>query len=63
MLRLWLAGLALVLAAPAALSQQFPNKPIRLVVPYPAGGATDVATAAKVYAKAREKGIGKLLDV
>lgn len=42
-----LAGAALigsaVLAASPALAQAFPNKPLRIVVPYPAGGATDVA--------------------
>lgn len=41
------AGLitAATLAAPGlALAQAFPSKPIRIIVPYPAGGATDVAT-------------------
>jgi len=39
-----LIGTALM-AAPPALAQTapFPNKPIRIIVPYPAGGATDVA--------------------
>ncbi len=37
---------AAVLAASSALAQttDYPNKPIRIIVPYPAGGATDVAT-------------------
>ena len=35
----WL--LALVLAASAAHAQPYPNKPIRMIVPFPAGSATD----------------------
>ena len=33
---------ALVAGAPAALAQTFPTKPVRVVVPYPAGGTTDL---------------------
>jgi tripartite-type tricarboxylate transporter receptor subunit TctC len=32
----------LALAAPAALAQAYPQKPVRLIVPAPAGGPTDV---------------------
>ena len=38
-----LVGTALLSAAPA-FAQAFPSKPIRIIVPYPPGGATDVAT-------------------
>ena len=39
-----LAALGLLLAASAASAQDLPCSPLRLVVPYPAGGATDVAS-------------------
>ena len=37
------AALAMVLAAPGAMGQAFPSKPIRMLVPFPAGAATDMA--------------------
>jgi tripartite-type tricarboxylate transporter receptor subunit TctC len=37
-----LAMLAATVVAPPILAQGFPNRPITLVVPWPAGGATDV---------------------
>ncbi|MGL4728244.1 MAG: tripartite tricarboxylate transporter substrate binding protein, partial [Bosea sp. (in: a-proteobacteria)] len=36
------AAAALATLAPTAHAQSFPAKPITLVVPYPAGGPTDV---------------------
>src|SRR5712691_11306036 len=40
--QLFIALVAAFLAAPAALAQGYPQKPIRYVVPFPAGGIADV---------------------
>src|SRR5471030_1857439 len=37
-----LTGLSLVLLPALAAAQDFPNKPIRLIVPFPAGGPNDI---------------------
>src|SRR5262245_26000443 len=42
-----LAVVAVVLSG-AVAAQDFPNKPIRLIIPYPAGGATDLTSRAFV---------------
>ena len=40
------AGLALAFAAPAVLAQAWPNKQIRIVVPYTPGGSSDIIARA-----------------
>ncbi|HLZ06796.1 MAG TPA: tripartite tricarboxylate transporter substrate binding protein [Bradyrhizobium sp.] len=39
---IWLALAAILAAAPAARAADYPSRPIRLIVPYVAGGPTDV---------------------
>lgn len=51
-----LASLTLALAAPLALGQAWPTKPVRIVVPYPAGGVVDVQTRAVTIRMAEELG-------
>ncbi len=43
-LRLLCAAIALAAAHPIAFAQAYPDKPIRMIVPYPAGEAVDVIT-------------------
>jgi tripartite-type tricarboxylate transporter receptor subunit TctC len=42
MLRILIAGFALVAAMPMSRAQEWPKRPIRFIVPFPAGGSTDV---------------------
>ena len=52
---------AALLAASVALAQQFPERPIQLMVAFPAGGSTDVG--ARVVASIAEKILGKPIVV
>jgi tripartite-type tricarboxylate transporter receptor subunit TctC len=58
-----IGGAALVLAAAAgsAGAQEFPNKPVQLMVAYPAGGSTDVG--ARIVASIAEKALGQPIVV
>jgi len=51
--------LALVLGAPAApaLAQSYPDKPIKLIVPYPPGGNTDIVS--RLYAQKLAERLGQ----
>lgn len=42
MLLLMLTGLSLLVLPAAAVAEDFPSKPIRLIVPFPAGGPNDI---------------------
>jgi tripartite-type tricarboxylate transporter receptor subunit TctC len=55
------AALALAAAAGSAGAQDFPNKPIQLMVAYPAGGSTDVG--ARIVASIAEKALGQPMVV
>lgn len=48
---------AVLAAAPAAFGQTYPSKQIRLVVPYPAGGATDFV--ARLFGERLSKSLGQ----
>src|SRR5882672_3061292 len=55
------AALTLAAAAGSAGAQDFPNKPVQLMVAYPAGGSTDVG--ARIVAAIAEKALGQPIIV
>jgi len=48
----WLVAFAL--AASAAQAETFPSKPIRMIVPFPAGSATDLPPRPQRHPKAAD---------
>jgi tripartite-type tricarboxylate transporter receptor subunit TctC len=60
--RIATAILAMALAASGAALAQFPNKTVKLIVPYPAGQATDLAARIVGEALAREWGQAVVIE-
>jgi tripartite-type tricarboxylate transporter receptor subunit TctC len=56
-----LVGLMAPVSAQAAGSSQYPDRPIRLIVPFPAGGGTDII--ARLIARQMTEGIGQQVVV
>ena len=52
-----LTALAVVLAQPGRSFAEYPERPIRLLVPFPAGGAVDIVT--RVMAAKMSEDLGK----
>ncbi len=57
----FLAGLAIAVAAPLGSAGAFPDRPITMIVPFAAGGATDVI--ARIYAEQMARTLGQQLIV
>ena len=59
--RRFVTGLWLAFACVAVQAQPYPSKPIRLIVPFPAGGSADIA--ARTVAQALSQGLGQQIVV
>ena len=51
-----------VFAPSTALAQAYPSKPVTLIVPWPAGGATDIAMRAIAEGAAKHLGQNIIID-
>ncbi|MBL8381808.1 MAG: tripartite tricarboxylate transporter substrate binding protein [Burkholderiales bacterium] len=56
-----LGAALLALSAAAAVAQPYPNRPVRLIVPFPAGGAADLA--ARTVTQALSQALGQPLII
>jgi tripartite-type tricarboxylate transporter receptor subunit TctC len=54
-------GLALLLVALSAQAQSYPNKPVRVIVPYAAGGFSDISS--RVFMERMSKALGQPMVV
>src|SRR5690349_10124755 len=61
MLKKWLVAAACALFAGGAMAQQYPNKPVRMIVGFPPGGGTDVV--ARVIAQKLTEWWGQAVTV
>jgi tripartite-type tricarboxylate transporter receptor subunit TctC len=59
---LGLATTGALLITPAAVAQDFPSKPVTLIIPWPPGGATDIAMRAIADAAAKHLGQPIVID-
>lgn len=60
-MRMMFAALALAAAVPAAAADEFPSQPVKFVVPFSAGGPTDVA--ARLIAEPLRKQLGQSIVI
>ena len=61
-IRIWMGLLALIAAIAPAAAQTYPDKPVTLIVPWPAGGATDIAMRAIAEGATKHLGQNIVID-
>ena len=59
---LTLAAASTLWTAPAAVAQDYPSRPVTLIIPWPAGGATDIAMRAIAEAAVKHLGQPIVID-